>query len=230
MDASCLKQLFLWCLPNGDFLFPSLLLHLLIEELFSFFPIYLSIQFLIYISVDSDSYFNLFPLSLCRLHTHCLYPLSFLSLPPPHLLSLSPPISPPSLCPTLLPFTFSFSHFFFFFFATFFLAEEIRLSRRVSVHWVWLSASSWCHLMLSSIPWVSCELVVTPEAWSDARLTFLARPCCRWLHALPAEAHEVWWSPFRDMEIDWWVQELSAGPSIVKFPISFSSAGFRDHW
>lgn len=50
--ASCRKHSLPWCLPNGDFHFPSLPLYLFIEELFSPPPTYLSIQLLICVSMD----------------------------------------------------------------------------------------------------------------------------------------------------------------------------------
>lgn len=202
--VSCLKQLLLWCLPNGDFLFPSSLLHLSFEALFFLIPLF--IQLFIYITRD--------------LGIHILFCVLLPLCPPSFLPRSLPCLSVPASCsPSFLSPLFIL------------LEKPGSLSQRVSLHRLWPSMSLWCHLTLSSIACVSCELAVAPEAWSDTGSIFLARPHHGWQRALSSGGT---WGLAVSLSL---TSRLISGfrscqpnPSIVKFPISSSSTGFHAHW
>lgn len=139
------------------------------------------------------------------------------------LLSFS--LSPPFVPSIFLPHPVSLPLFFL---QSFFLLKKPGyLSHEGFLHCLWLSMSSRCQLTLSSVPWVSCKLVVAPEAWSDADWIFLARPRHRWWYALLSGGTRDLLSPFM-WHWDWSVglgtvsliHPLSSSPSVLH-PLGF---------
>lgn len=76
ITGSFLQPFLLWCLPKGNFQFPSLLLCLLIgilqsNQLFPFFCIYLLIQLFIYIRMYSWIFYGLRFITIIILYLFC---------------------------------------------------------------------------------------------------------------------------------------------------------------
>lgn len=117
------------------------------------------------------------------------------------------------------------------FFLQSFFCWRSHLSHEVFLHWLWLSVSSRCQLTLSSVPWVSCELVVAPEAWLDAGWIFVARPRHGWRYVLlSGGTRDLAVSLYVTLRLICGFRNCQPDSSIVKFPISSSSARFCAHW
>ena len=142
----------------------------------------------------------------------------------PCLLSLFVPcLSAPSCFSPSLPLLFFLQSFFL-------LKKPGFLSHGVSLHWPWLSMSPRYQLTLSSVPWVHCELVVAPEAWLDAGLIFLAKPYHRWRCALLFRGTRgLAVSLSVTLRLTRGFRSCQPDSSIVKFPVSSSSAVFGAH-